>query len=75
MSFRHNAVVLTVLAGLMAIVGAWSDDTTLARMWLLPVALLLIGLTYEAWFVARAGLKVAADAEQQARLGLPPRSH
>ena len=69
MSLRQNAFVLVVLTALIAIAAAWGDDAALARVWLLPVTFLLVGLAYEAWFVSHAGVRVAAAPEQQAVLG------
>ncbi len=54
MSLRQNALLLLILAALIAIIGDWSGDATLARAWPAPLALLLLGLAYEAWMVARA---------------------
>jgi uncharacterized protein (DUF58 family) len=71
MSLRQNALFLVVVAVLLAIAGAWSADATLGRLWLLPVALLLIGLAYEAWFIARAQMRIEARNEQRAVLGRP----
>lgn len=62
MSLRQNALVLAVLTALIAIVGDWSGDGVPARLWLLPIALLLLGLAYEGWLVLRAGLEVSMCA-------------
>ena len=59
MSLRPNALALAVLTVLMAIVGDWSGDPELARLWYLPLALLLLGLAYEGWTLLRTGLGVA----------------
>lgn len=56
MSLRQNALALTVLIVLMAIMGDWSGDPGFARLWYLPLALLLLGLAYEGWVVMRTGL-------------------
>jgi uncharacterized protein (DUF58 family) len=69
MSLRQNAIVLAVLAVLVAIVGEWSSDATLSRLWLLPLALLLLGLAYEAWVTRRAQLELSIGAPKQSVLG------
>lgn len=72
MSLRQNALALAVLTVLMAIVGDWSGDPGLARLWYLSLALLLLGLAYEGWLVMRTGLGVAIRATKpRAILGRP----
>ncbi len=72
MSLRQNALALAVLTVLMAIVGDWSGDPDLARLWYLALALLLLGLAYEGWVVMRTGLGVAISAAKpRAILGRP----
>ena len=44
MHLRLNGLVFAVLTALVAILGAWSGDPVLGRLWLLPLALLLVGL-------------------------------
>ena len=62
MSLRQNALALIVLAVLMAIIGDWSGDADLARVWYLALALLLLGLAYEGWVTLRAGLGVSLSS-------------
>jgi uncharacterized protein (DUF58 family) len=62
MSFRQNALAIAVLTVLMAIVGDWSGDPGLARLWYLALAVLLLGLAYEGWVAMRTGLSVAITA-------------
>jgi uncharacterized protein (DUF58 family) len=72
MSLRQNALALAVLTVLMAIVGDWSGDPDLARLWYLSLALLLLGLAYEGWHVMRTGLGVAISAAKpRSVLGRP----
>ena len=66
MSLRQNALALAVLTVLMAIVGDWSGDRDLARLWYLSLALLLLDLAYEGWLVMRMGLGVAISAAKPA---------
>lgn len=69
MSLRYNALLLAVLTVLIAIVGAWTGDESLAGAWRLPLALLLLGLAYEGWMTARAGVQLAMSSEHRAVLG------
>jgi len=45
MSLQRNALLLILLTGLLGILGQW--DPAFGRLWILPAALVLIGLTYE----------------------------
>jgi uncharacterized protein (DUF58 family) len=54
MALRQNALLLLLLTGLIAIAGDWSEQVAYARFWYAPAALLLLGLSYEAWIVGRA---------------------
>jgi uncharacterized protein (DUF58 family) len=70
MSLRRNALLLAVLAGLMAIVAAWSSDPALAGgFWRLPLGLLLLGLAYERWLVQRLGLQAKLTSATPSFLG------
>jgi len=72
MSLRQNALALAVLTVLMAIVGDWSGDADLARLWYLALAVLLLGLAYEGWLMMRTGLGVAISASKpRSILGRP----
>ena len=67
MSLRQNALALAVLTVLMAIIGDWSGDPDLARLWYLSLAVLLLGLAYEGWLMMRTGLGVSISAVEAAR--------
>ena len=69
MHLRLNALDFAVLTALIAILGAWSGDSQLETLWLLPLALLLLGLAYEAWVLSRAELSVRINAAEQGILG------
>jgi uncharacterized protein (DUF58 family) len=71
MHLRLNGLVFAVLTALAAIFGAWSGDPDLERLWLLPLALLLLGLAYEGWTVMRAQPSVTVEAPAQGILGRP----
>jgi len=64
MSLRQNALALVVLTVLMAIIGEWSGDPDLARLWYFALALLLLGLAYEGWVMLRTGLGVSLSSPQ-----------
>jgi uncharacterized protein (DUF58 family) len=68
-SLRPNALLLAVLTALIAIAGAWSGDASLAGAWRLPLALLLLGLTYEGWMTARSHLGLEMPSDQRGVLG------
>jgi uncharacterized protein (DUF58 family) len=71
MHLRLNGLVFAVLTALVAILGTWSGDPDLQRLWLLPLALLLAGLAYEGWTITRARPNVTVDAPAQGVLGRP----
>ena len=72
MSLRQNALALADLTVLKAIVGDWSGDPDLARLWYLSLALLLLGLAYEGWLMMRTGLGVSISAAKpRSILGRP----
>jgi uncharacterized protein (DUF58 family) len=61
-SLRQNAFVLLALAALIGIAGDWSLDPTVARLWRVPVAVLLLGIGYEALVIARARVRLVIRA-------------
>src|SRR5688572_24379688 len=69
MHLRLNALAFAVLTTLIAILGAWSGESQLENLWLLPLALLLLGLAYEAWVISRAQLSLRINAAEQGILG------
>jgi uncharacterized protein (DUF58 family) len=69
MHLRLNALVFAVLTVLIAILGAWSGESQLENLWLLPLALLLLGLAYEAWVLSRAQLSLHIASAEQGILG------
>lgn len=75
MNLRLNGFVFAVLTALVAILGAWSGEPELGRLWLLPLALLLLGLAYEGWTMTRAQPSVTVEAPAQGVLGRPMSLH
>ncbi len=71
MSLRPAGVFLGTLIVLIAIIGAWSADGPTAILWRLPAALLLAGLAYESYVVARSGIALQIDAPERWYLGRP----
>ncbi len=53
-----------MLTVLVAIVGDWSGDPDLARLWYLSLAFLLLGLAYEGWVAIRTGLGVSISTSR-----------
>jgi len=68
-SLRRNAFLCILLIVAMAVIGDWSGDAGLTRLWRFSAALLLIGLAYERWAVARAGWSFGAELPDPACLG------
>ncbi len=71
MHLARRAYVLLLLAAVLAITGIWSDDRTLAPLWRLPLALLLLGLALEGLSLRRVPLGVRLVTAARAFLGRP----
>jgi uncharacterized protein (DUF58 family) len=69
MALRQNALLLLLLTAALAIAGDWSGDVRLDRLWCLPLALLLLGLAYEARIAGRARPRLLLQAPQRWFLG------
>jgi uncharacterized protein (DUF58 family) len=69
MHFAQRAYVLLVLTAVLAVVGIWSSDPNLGDLWRLPAAVLLIGLSYEGFFVRRASVTAEVETSPRAFLG------
>jgi uncharacterized protein (DUF58 family) len=69
LSLRPAGTLLAMLVGLMAILGNWNLNPFIATLWMLPAAMLLLGLAYESWMVSRAGLNLRIVAPERWRLG------
>jgi uncharacterized protein (DUF58 family) len=66
-SLRLNACVLILAAAALAIMGDW--EQSLAGLWRLPAALLLLGLAYESWIVSKGRLTVELQVPENLYLG------
>jgi len=69
MSLRINSLLLVLFTALIAVLGDWSAQPALARLWLLPAALLMAGLAYESWIVSRSGLSLDVETPERFLLG------
>jgi uncharacterized protein (DUF58 family) len=68
-SLRANSLLLISLTVALAIAGDWSSGQSLAGLWRLPAALLMLGLAYESWIVSRSGLVFELHAPERLFLG------
>jgi uncharacterized protein (DUF58 family) len=69
MSLRVNSLLLVLITALIAVIGAWSGQSALSGLWLLPAALLLLGLAYESWIVSRSNLALEIEPPEHFLLG------
>ncbi len=67
MSLQRNGLLLILLTGLLGILGQW--DAALARVWLLPAALVAFGLMYESLMVRRWRVRVRLEGSERWPLG------
>ena len=67
MSLQRNGLLLILLTGLLGILGQW--DAPLARVWLLPAALVAVGLMYERLAVRRWRVHVRLEGGERWPLG------
>jgi uncharacterized protein (DUF58 family) len=68
-SLKRNAFLLVGATALMAILGDWSADPGLALLWRFGAVVLLGGLAYESWVIARIGLTLDVQAPPHFFLG------
>ncbi len=71
MSLTRRSLLFAGLTVLLAIVGLWSADATIGRLWQVPAALLLLGLAVEGFVNHPLRVEVGLAAGQRARLGRP----
>ena len=63
--------LLVFLSAVLAIVGVWSDEAAVARLWTIPAGLLLLGLALEGTLVRRQRIAVGIATAARAFLGRP----
>jgi uncharacterized protein (DUF58 family) len=68
-SLTQRSFVLVALTVLLAVIGLWSPDAALRRVWLLPAALLMLGLAIEGLRQRRMRIEAVSTAPDRARLG------
>ncbi len=68
-SLRRNALLLAIATALVAVAADWNRAAGLVGLWGIPCGLLLVGLGYESWIVARSGLSLVIEAPQRWLLG------
>lgn len=69
MSLTRRSLLFVALTALLAIVGLWSADPVLGRIWLLPAALLMLGLALEGLHQRGSRVEATSAAPERARLG------
>jgi len=70
MHLAGRAYVLVFLAAVLGISAIWSEAAAgLSGLWRIPLALLLAGLTIEAWYLGRVRLAARLDTTPRAFLG------
>ena len=62
MNLRQNSLLLLLATALLAIAAQWAGNPSMADLWALPLALLLLGMAYERWICARATLRLNIHA-------------
>ncbi len=69
MSLTSRTLVLLALIVLLAIVGQWTSDDVLRRVWMLPAALVMLGLAFEGLRQRRVAIEAVETQPARARLG------
>jgi uncharacterized protein (DUF58 family) len=71
MHLARRGYLLAFLAAVLAILSIWSDAAGSARLWHLPLGLLLVGLALEALYVRRLHVSAGLATAPRALLGRP----
>ncbi len=71
MSLTRRTLLLVTLVVLLAVVGLWSPDDAVRKLWLFPAAFLLLGLAIEGFRQRRLHVKAGPTGPARARLGAP----
>jgi uncharacterized protein (DUF58 family) len=69
MHLARRAYALVFLAAVLAIGAIWSEDASLTGLWRIPLALLLLGFTFEALYLRRVRLTAQLSTAPRAFLG------
>jgi uncharacterized protein (DUF58 family) len=71
MHLAPRGYLLAFLTAVLAILGIWSDADGTARLWHLPLGLLLLGLAFEALWMRKVQVGAALATAPRALLGRP----
>jgi uncharacterized protein (DUF58 family) len=71
MHLARRGYLLAFLAAVLGILGIWSDDPGSARLWHVPLGLLLLGLALEALYVRKVEVGAGLASAPRALLGRP----
>jgi uncharacterized protein (DUF58 family) len=66
-----RAYLLIVVTAVLAVAAIWSDDPGIARLWHIPLGLLLLGLALEGYHTRRSPPRVRLRSAPRALLGAP----
>jgi uncharacterized protein (DUF58 family) len=66
-----RSYLLVLLAAVLAILGIWSSDADVARLWRIPAGLLLLGLALERVYLSRQRLNAHLTDTARVLLGVP----
>jgi len=69
MHLAQRAYVLLILTAALAVAGLWSEEGSLAGLWLAPAILLLAGLTLESLYIRGTIVRADIEIEPRAFLG------
>jgi hypothetical protein len=69
MNLTRRTLFMFAITVLIAIVGLWGAEAAFRRLWLLPAALLMLGLAYEGLRQRSLGIEAVAATPARARLG------
>jgi uncharacterized protein (DUF58 family) len=69
MHLARRGYVLVILTAVLAVVAVWADDRQLARWWIVPAVLLLLGLALESLLAQRWPLAATLAIAPRAYLG------
>jgi len=69
MHLADRAFAMIFVTGMLAIAGTWSDDPVFTGLWLLPAALLLLGLAIEGVLMQRTHIEPRIETAPRALLG------